>query len=105
LLFSSGFPISAEHVQLALHRPATAGTGDAPFTALIEEWLQSARRGEREDVHAQVIQAAERLLFARAIELAGGNHSKAARWLGVARQTVREKLVHFGLRPPDDSES
>ena len=39
------------------------------------------------------------MLFLRAIELADGNQAKAARWLGVARQTVREKLLHFGLRP------
>lgn len=31
-------------------------------------------------------------------ELAQGNQAKAARWLGVARTTMREKLIHFGLR-------
>jgi hypothetical protein len=25
--------------------------------------------------------------------------AKAARWLGVTRTTMREKLTHFGLRP------
>jgi DNA-binding protein Fis len=31
--------------------------------------------------------------------MAKGNQAKAARWLGVTRTTMREKLVHFGLRP------
>jgi len=39
----------------------------------------------------------ERELFSRAIELAQGNQAKAARWLGVTRTTMRDKLRHFGL--------
>jgi DNA-binding protein Fis len=31
------------------------------------------------------------------IGIANGNQAKAARWLGVTRATMREKLVHFGL--------
>jgi len=41
----------------------------------------------------------ERELFTRAIELAQGNQAKAARWLGVTRTTMREKLAAFGVRP------
>ena len=37
-------------------------------------------------------------LVARAIKLAQGNQAKAARWLKMSRQTVREKLQHFGLK-------
>jgi DNA-binding NtrC family response regulator len=40
----------------------------------------------------------ERELFSRAIQLAQGNQAKAARWLGITRTTMREKLSHFGLR-------
>jgi DNA-binding NtrC family response regulator len=99
LLLASGFPINAEHAQLAMSRPAQPAAPSGPaFAARVEELLLAAKRGEREDVHSQVMDAAERILFSRAIELAGGNQAKVARWLGVARQTVREKLVHFGLR-------
>jgi DNA-binding protein Fis len=44
-----------------------------------------------------MIDEMERELFARAIAMANGNQAKAARWLGVSRTTMREKLVHFGL--------
>jgi DNA-binding protein Fis len=37
-------------------------------------------------------------LFSRAIALAQGNQAKAARWLNVSRQTMREKLRAFGLK-------
>ena len=39
----------------------------------------------------------ERQLFTRAIQLADGNQAKAARWLGIIRTTMREKLTRFGL--------
>jgi len=38
-------------------------------------------------------------LFKQAIELAQGNQSKAARWLGVSRMKIRERLIQFGLDP------
>lgn len=35
----------------------------------------------------------------QAITLARGNQAKAARWLGLSRFTLREKLKQFGLHP------
>ena len=46
----------------------------------------------------------ERELFGRAIELAHGNQAKAARWVGVSRLTMREKLIQFGLHPAQKAE-
>jgi DNA-binding protein Fis len=44
-------------------------------------------------------------LFAQAIQLARGNQAKAARWLGVGRPRMREKLIQLGLHPSrEDSE-
>jgi len=50
-------------------------------------------------VRALVIEDMERELYTRAIQLAQGNQAKAARWLGVTRTTMREKLTSFGARP------
>ncbi|MCZ7635163.1 MAG: hypothetical protein M5U12_03355 [Verrucomicrobia bacterium] len=44
-----------------------------------------------------MIEDVERELFTRACHLAQGNQVRIARWLGITRTTVREKLVHFGL--------
>jgi len=38
-------------------------------------------------------------LFVRAIREAQGNQAKAARWLGISRNTMKTKLVQFGLHP------
>ena len=43
-------------------------------------------------------------LFTQAIQRAGGNQAKAARWLGVTRLKMREKLTELGLRPAPSSE-
>jgi DNA-binding protein Fis len=65
---------------------------------LIDEFLDLSRQGTLADAHAAVIETVERELFTRAIDLAHGNQAKAARWLNVSRQTMRDKLTHFGLR-------
>jgi nitrogen regulation protein NR(I) len=103
LLLASGFPVGAEHVQAAMSRPVVAASqAEVSFPTYVEELLQAAKAAEQGEVHAQVLEAAERILLTRAIELAQGNQAKAARWLGIARQTVREKLTQFGLRPSQD---
>ncbi|HVU36317.1 MAG TPA: sigma-54 dependent transcriptional regulator [Opitutaceae bacterium] len=104
VLLTQGYPIGVEHVRTAL---AQAGTGQFsavnPFTEYVEELLASVRRGEIEDVHARVIETAERELFARAIQQAEGNQAKAARWLGVSRITMKAKLVQYGLHRSSSS--
>jgi DNA-binding protein Fis len=42
------------------------------------------------------------MLISRAIELSQGNQALAARWLGISRLTLREKLFQFGLHPKQD---
>jgi DNA-binding NtrC family response regulator len=58
---------------------------------------------QMEDAHARVTMAAERELYGQAIQLAEGDQSKAAKWLGVSRPTMREKLLRYGLHPTQDS--
>ena len=78
---------------------------DQSVAGYFSELLAKAQRGEVEGVHAKMIEEMERELFGRAIELAQGNQAKAARWLGVTRTTMREKLIHFGLHPTGASGS
>ena len=46
----------------------------------------------------------ERELYDQAIRLANGDQTKAARWLGVSRPTIREKLLRYGLRAKGDKD-
>jgi DNA-binding NtrC family response regulator len=99
LLLARKYTITLDHVrQVAAKTGRPAESPDASMAAWISEFLMKARAGEMERVHAKVTEAIERELFAQAIHLAHGNQAKAARWLGISRLTMREKLTAFGLR-------
>jgi len=99
LLAGRGLAIDAESARKTLAaRDATAGTAPAgTLAAQVAALLERAERGETLDVHAQVTGLAEREVITQAILLAQGNQAKAARWLGLSRFTLREKLRQFGL--------
>jgi len=61
--------------------------------------IAKARQGEIVGAHAAMVEDLERELFTRAIQLAQGNQTRAARWVGVTPKTLRQKLRHFGLHP------
>ena len=98
LLLARNYAVSLDHVRQAYARVQRAVPGgEQTISGYFTELLNRARRGELPDARAWMIEEMERELFARAIDLAQGNQAKAARWLGVSRTTMREKLVHFGL--------
>jgi len=52
---------------------------------------------------AQAVEAAERAAISRALEAHTGNLSRAARALGIDRNTLKRKLSRYGLREGPDS--
>jgi nitrogen regulation protein NR(I) len=98
LLLARGFTIGPEHARAAIGGGAPfARTTDRTLREVARDLLAAAERGETDSVYAQVISAAERETLEQAMELAGGNQSRAARWLGISRLTLRTKLSQFGL--------
>jgi DNA-binding NtrC family response regulator len=108
-LVSSHGIISLSDVQAAIAQDTVAKaeaplpSGDQPLAAYVSELLAKVMRSEMEDAHARVTAIAERELYSQAIQLAGGDQSKAAKWLGVSRPTMREKLVRYGLHAARES--
>jgi len=100
LLGARGLSINAEAVRqtLAARNAETAAPGPS-FAALAGDLLARAQQGGRHDAHACMLAEAEREILTQAITLAEGNQAKAARWLGISRLTLREKLTQLGLRP------
>ncbi|HUR45628.1 MAG TPA: sigma-54 dependent transcriptional regulator [Candidatus Saccharimonadales bacterium] len=104
LLLARGFAINTEHVHAALSKvSAPISSSGQPLKTLVGDLLFAAQRGELEDAHAKLIQMAEREIFSQAIQMAHGNQAKAARWLGVSRLTMREKLTQFGIHPSQEN--
>ena len=100
LLLARGYVISADHIQQIIARTAQSipQTQEA-LSGYITELLAQVQNGKEDGIYARAIDDLERELFGRAIKLAQGNQAKAARWLGISRLTMREKLTRFGFHP------
>jgi DNA-binding NtrC family response regulator len=100
LLLAQGFTIDLELVRMALKKPAsTTVSGVRSLGDYVDNLLAAASCGELPDAHERLLETAERELFTRAIQRAHGNQAQVARWLGLTRTTVRQKLLRFGLHP------
>ncbi len=100
LLGARGLSVSADAVrQTSAARNAETATAGRSFTAFAGDLLSRAQKGELQDAHARMLAEAEREILTQAITLAEGNQAKAARWLGLSRFTLREKLKQLGLHP------
>jgi len=106
LLQARGYTIGADHIREALAQsvPVITGTGTT-LRQLAADLLAEAQRDEVSDAHARMLKAAERELLQQAIDLAQGNQARAARWLGLSRLTLREKLNQYGLHPGQQQSS
>ncbi|MFQ3578418.1 MAG: sigma-54 dependent transcriptional regulator, partial [Verrucomicrobiia bacterium] len=105
LLGARGFAIGRDVVEQAV---AEANRSEQSLSVslnqLIAIRLGEAAEGKAQGVYAGLLKEFERETLAQAIRLAGGNQSRAARWLGITRLTLREKLIQFGLHPRELSE-
>ena len=100
LIASRGYPISVEHVRSAFSKPAPPRpAGDQKLADYVTELLAQAQLAENGNASEALIEAVERELYGQGIRLANGDQTKAARWLGVSRPTMREKLTRYGLFP------
>ncbi len=102
LVLSPSDTILAEHlppaILEALGRPATA---TAAFETLLGERIQEvvhkAGRVEKSNLHELVIKLVERPLIQCVMRQTGGNQVRAAKLLGINRNTLRRKLKELGL--------
>jgi DNA-binding NtrC family response regulator len=92
--------IAVAHVQEAVAKTRhIIGTEKKELAAYVTDLLVRTQRGEVEHAYARMVADLEPELFSQAIKLAQGNQAKAARWLGVTRLKMREKLIELGLHP------
>ncbi len=100
LIASRGYPIGLDHLRAALTKPISPRpAGDQKLADYVAELLAQAQLGSTGNVSEILTEAVERELYGQAIRLAGGDQTRAARWLGVSRPTMREKLTRYGLFP------
>jgi nitrogen regulation protein NR(I) len=104
LLLARPFSVGLDHVRQVLAKTTRpVHTGAQTHAAYIADLLARAQRGEVTEAYARMIADLEPELYAQAIKLSQGNQAKAARWLGITRLKLREKLSELGLRPARQS--
>ncbi|WP_305096005.1 sigma-54-dependent transcriptional regulator [Croceibacterium aestuarii] len=89
-----GYAISS---LLETNAPAQGG-GIADFDSALRAWLAAERPAEGDLYHA-ALAAFERPLFALALRRTGGNQLRAARLLGINRNTLRKRLSDLDIEP------
>jgi nitrogen regulation protein NR(I) len=99
LALARGYTIGLEEVRQAVNLSRKPGSDASVLSGFVADLIGAASRGEIQNAHATMMEAAERQLFSQAIKLAHGNQARAARWLGVSRATMREKLIQFEVHP------
>jgi nitrogen regulation protein NR(I) len=101
ILTSRGYTITEKMVSQALSRLAKPSTASpaATLSEVVAEMIEQAKTGQLQNIHSELQRLAEQELFTQAIRAANGNQAQAARWLGISRLTMREKLTQFGIHP------
>lgn len=91
--------VGPDHVRIALAKSdrTQSEPDQASLENLARQALALARETGSDDAHARFIAQAERVLLRIVMDQAGGNKTQAARWLGITRFTLRERLSQLGL--------
>jgi two-component system nitrogen regulation response regulator GlnG len=81
---------------------AEAGRPDAPpaRSPALEAYIHKLLRANTQEVYAQTHRWLDRILIPIVMEHARSNQSQAANVLGIARQTLRQRLLETGLVEP-----
>ena len=66
-------------------------------SCFVSQFLATNHWSKEEGVHARLFEGVERELYQQVFRQAEGRKSRMAKWLGVSRPTINEKLVKFGL--------
>ena len=100
LIFSRGYPIHPEDVTRAIggeSLPREAGGQRAD--EVIRQWVrQSLAAGDGKDLFDAFMDRFASLLISEALDLTGGNRSRAAKLLGISRPTLLSKIDKYRLK-------
>jgi Response regulator containing CheY-like receiver, AAA-type ATPase, and DNA-binding domains len=108
LIFSRGCPIGPEEMRQAIGRrggpqhTTTARHAEAGASSINETlrlFLRAALLDEAGDgAYEHVLDAVAKSIIAEALEMTGGNRTRAARLLGLSRPTLIAKIEKYGLK-------
>ena len=90
--------IDGDTVRAVLGEQAVSAAASVGFAGALQDWLRDTRPpGGR--LYEAAIAELERPLFAHALAATGGNQLRAARLLGINRNTLRKRLTDLAIDP------
>jgi nitrogen regulation protein NR(I) len=100
LIFSRGYPIHPEDISRAMGGEAAVPEGgDHRADEIIRQWVrQTLAAGDGKDVFDSFMDRFASLLISEALDLTGGNRSRAAKILGISRPTLLSKIEKYRLK-------
>jgi nitrogen regulation protein NR(I) len=100
LIFSRGYPIHPEDVSRAIGEESFGReVPEARADEIVRQWVrQTLAAGEGKEVFEACMNRFARLLISEALDLTGGNRSKAAKLLGISRPTLLSKIDKYRLK-------
>ncbi len=100
LIFNRGYPIRPEDISQAISEPDVKKEAvDAPsLEALGRQWIRGILMSEeRNDLFNYLMDRFGSLVVSEAMNLTGGNRSRAAKILGLSRPTLQSKIEKYAL--------
>jgi DNA-binding NtrC family response regulator len=99
MLVARQFAVSRSHLEQVQTEQRDALLANPGHAGFIKGLLARARHGDLSDAYDQMIHCLEPELFRQAMQLASDNQALVARWLGISRLRLRDKLRQHGLHP------
>lgn len=101
LIFSRGYPIQPEDVRQAIAGNGRESTGAAATEVLEAEGRQWVRQmlaaGGNPDMFNFLMDRFGRIVVSEALNMTGGNRSRAAKLLGMSRPTLQARIEKYNL--------
>ncbi len=100
LIFSRGYPIHPEDISRAIGGESLAReAGDQRADEIVRQWVrQTLASGDGKDVFETYMDHFASLLISEALDMTGGNRSRAAKLLGISRPTLLAKIDKYRLK-------
>jgi nitrogen regulation protein NR(I) len=99
LIFNRGAPITAEDIAKASGERSTEAANQSPSAEeAIRRWINRQIMSQQEsNVFEACMDRFASMLIAEALNMTGGNRSRAAKLLGLSRPTLHSKIEKFNL--------
>jgi DNA-binding NtrC family response regulator len=95
LILGRGYPIEPDDLIPSIKRKADWVSTEEKISQFIAEFLATS---EVPNSHDRFMQIVDRALVAEALRITGGNQTKAAKLLGLTRQTLQSKVDRYKLK-------